>query len=136
MTDTPAIPTCPAMIRSDPEMVEPETAELDLAAARLAEQLDACHEIAMRAYEWVKRPPNWDTRLRCITVATRMMTASAAATMTLKRLKSDGTRHTVTVLRGEPPRKKSKTNGAEPDALSQSEAAPADVVNEPAGSEA
>jgi hypothetical protein len=93
-------------------MDEPEKAELDLAAAHLAEELSECHAVVMAAFKFAAAHPNPDVQLNAMQAATRMMQANAAAASALKRLKEEGGRHTFTyVHEGAPPTpKKSKTN--------------------------
>jgi hypothetical protein len=94
-------------------MAERDIEEIDLAAAQLAAQLGECHDAVMAVFKFAAGAPNADVQMNAMKTATRMMQASAAAAASLKRLKSLGTHHTVTVVReGEgTPSQKSKTNG-------------------------
>ena len=84
-----------------------------MAAAQLAAQMGECHAAVMGVFKFAAGAPDMDLQINAMKIATRMMQVNAAAAASLKRLKSQGTHHTVTVAReGEgTPSQKSKTNG-------------------------
>lgn len=78
---------------------------LERQLARCAEALDACLDSAESA-----RGRDADVRRSELRDATRLMSASARLAGALARLRG-GTRHTVTVERGEAPTKNRGSNG-------------------------
>ena len=93
-------------------MTEIASSEVDLAAKQLAQQISACHDAAMGVFKFAENAADADEQMSAMITATRMMHATANAASALKRLKSDGTRHTVAVEReaGDTPHRFSKTN--------------------------
>lgn len=86
--------------------------EMELAAARLDEELAQCHDCTMSAFRFAAATTSYDIRLEVFKTATRMMQAQAAAALALQRLRSDNAHHTYTyVHEGRAPTpQKSKTN--------------------------
>jgi len=93
-------------------MTENASPELDLVAKLLSQQISACHDAAMAVFKFAESAADADKQMSAMITATRMMHATATAASALKRLKSDGTRHTVAVERddGDTPHQFSKTN--------------------------
>ena len=93
-------------------MAQTALTDVDLAAIQLAQQIGACHDSVMAVFKFAANEASPDKQMSAMLAATRMMQANAAAASALKRLKSDGTRHTVTVARegGDTPPQFSKTN--------------------------
>jgi hypothetical protein len=93
-------------------MTESAFSEVDLAAKLLTQQISACHDAAMAVFKFAENAADADKQMSAMITATRMMHATATAASALKRLKSDGTRHTVAVERDERdiPHRFSKTN--------------------------
>ncbi len=71
--------------------------ELNRVAALLEDELDECHAAVMAAFRFAAEHPDPKAQLEAMKAGSRMMQASANAACALKRLRSSGTHHTVTV---------------------------------------
>ena len=71
--------------------------ELERAATLLEAELDECHAAVMAVFRFASEHPDPKAQLEAMKAGSRMMQASASAACALKRLRSPGTHHTVTV---------------------------------------
>jgi hypothetical protein len=85
--------------------------DVDRVAAHLVEEIEQCHTQILDLH-WCSTHNGYSTRLECAKLIARLMQSQASAMVALKRLRSDGTQHTCTVVhQGVPPTPKiSKTN--------------------------
>ncbi|HVP85265.1 MAG TPA: hypothetical protein VMS78_11125 [Rhizomicrobium sp.] len=94
--------------------------ELNRVAALLEDELYECHAAVMAAFRFAETHPDPKAQLEAMKAGSRMMQASANAACALRRLRSPGTHHTVTVQSapaagegGDTTPEKSKTNNHE-----------------------
>lgn len=88
--------------------------EIDRIAAYLIEEIEQCH-IQIGTMHGYAVHNGYSTNLECSKMMARLMQSQVHAMMAMKRLRSDGTQHTCTVVHrwDIPTPKKSKTNAPE-----------------------
>jgi hypothetical protein len=90
----------------------PDEPQLHHVANLLEAELEECHAAVMSVFRFAAEAGKADVQLNAMKAASRMMLSAAQAATALKRLRSPGTHHTVTVKEGRVPTpEKSKTNG-------------------------
>ena len=85
--------------------------DVDRMAAHLVEEIEQCHTQILDLH-WCSAHNGLATRFDCAKLIARLMQSQASAMVALKRLRSEGTQHTCTVVhQGVPPTpEKLKTN--------------------------
>jgi hypothetical protein len=89
-----------------------ESADVELAAAQLAQEISQTHAAIMAMHKFAADHADPDVQLSCMKAAARMMQVQANAAMSLKRLRGEEARYAFRYIHeGVPPTpKKSKTN--------------------------
>jgi hypothetical protein len=89
-----------------------ESADVELAAAQLAQEIGETHAAIMAVHKFAAADKNPDVQLNCMKIAARMMQAQASAALSLKRLRGEEARYAFRYIHeGVPPTpKKTKTN--------------------------